>query len=92
MHSARLSADLEPESAYDVLNLIWSRRVSLCMMKYHCKHKRADVLFDGHPFISQQDAYVFQNMDTVMVIIHQLLRLLARTNGNRLIWVDLIKV
>ena len=52
IYLSRLPADLEFESVYDGLDLIWSGRVHFCVMKYDSKYKGTDMLFDRHPFIS----------------------------------------
>ena len=63
----------------------------LGMVEDHCQHKGTAVLLNGHPCISQQDCQAAIHFDGVVVIIYQLLRLFARTDGNRLVRMNLIE-
>ncbi len=63
----------------------------LRMVEYDGQHKGTRVLFERHPLISEHHAVATVHTDNVMVIVHQLLCLFARTNSNGLIGMDLIE-
>lgn len=62
------------------------------VVKHYREHKWSYVFIDRHPLIGQQYSCASRNINTVMIIIYQLLCLLGCANGNGLVWVDLVEI
>lgn len=63
----------------------------LGMMKYDRQQKGPRVFLERHPSMRKHYACASVYIDHMMVVIHQLLRLLTRADGNSLVRRDLIE-
>ena len=90
--STRLPAELEPKPIHKGLDRLRGARVLFGMMKYDGQHEGTLVFFNGHPFIREQYTGAAVHIDDMMIIVYKLLCLFPRTDSNRLVGVDLIKL
>ncbi len=89
--SARLPADLKLKLTHNGLDCLRRARVFFRVVEYNGQHKGTRLLLYGHPWVSEHHARASLHLDHMMVIINQLLGLFSRTNGNRLVGVNLIE-
>jgi len=64
----------------------------LGVTEHNRQHKGTCMLLQRQPFISKHDPSLPINIDHVVIIIRQLLRLFACANGDGLIRINLVKV
>ena len=92
LSSTRLAADLKVQLGHDGLDRLRGARMLLRLVEYHGQDQGTGVLLERHPLIGEHHARAAVHLHDMMIILHQLLRLLARADRNRLIGVDLIEI
>ena len=63
-----------------------------CVVKDNRQHERTQMLFNGHPFIGEQNSRALFNNYAMMIVLHKFRRLFTGADGYGLVWVDLVKV
>jgi hypothetical protein len=82
--SPGLPADLEAQRIHQALDLLRRTGMFPGIVEDNRQDERTAVILDRHPAVGQEHPVLTFHTDHVMIVVHQLLCLLARTDGNGL--------